>query len=150
MRETLYGRNAVNESLRAGRRQFFRMTLVDTVRTTDVIGDILTMAVSDPFDVVKLDDIRIIANCDIRPVIATEDRIRKAIDRIYNKRQQEMDDLRRRFEMAVEDLREQKAKAAQLEEELAKAPPGGGGNAATSATLNSGGKVSLSLIFSRF
>ncbi|MHC4601320.1 MAG: GspE/PulE family protein, partial [Planctomycetota bacterium] len=57
------------------------------------LGDILTMAVSDPFDVLKLDDIRIIANCDIRPVIATEVRIRAAIDRIYNKRQREMDDL---------------------------------------------------------
>jgi 23S rRNA (guanosine2251-2'-O)-methyltransferase len=44
MRETLYGRNAVHEALRAGRRRFFRLALVDTVRTTDVISDILSLA----------------------------------------------------------------------------------------------------------
>ena len=44
MRETLYGRNAVRESLRASRRRFFRLTLADTVRVTDVVGDILALA----------------------------------------------------------------------------------------------------------
>jgi type IV pilus assembly protein PilB len=57
------------------------------------VGDILTMAVADPFDVLKLDDIRIITHCDIRPVVSSEMGIRSAIDRIYNRRQQEMDDL---------------------------------------------------------
>lgn len=44
MRETLYGRNAVYESLRARRRQFFRLLLADTVRSTEVVSDILTLA----------------------------------------------------------------------------------------------------------
>ncbi len=44
MRETLYGRNAVYESLRAGRRQFFRLMVADTVRATDIVDDILTLA----------------------------------------------------------------------------------------------------------
>lgn len=44
MRETLYGRNAVYESLRAGRRQFYRLLLADTVRATDIVDDILTLA----------------------------------------------------------------------------------------------------------
>jgi len=44
MRETLYGRNAVYESLRAARRKFFQLTLAETVRTADVIDDILAMA----------------------------------------------------------------------------------------------------------
>lgn len=44
MRETLYGRNAVYESLRAGRREFYRLLIADTVRTTDIIADILTLA----------------------------------------------------------------------------------------------------------
>ncbi len=57
------------------------------------IGDILTMAVSDPFDVLKLDDIRIITGLEIRPVLSTEDSIRSASDRYYNKRQQEMEEL---------------------------------------------------------
>ena len=57
------------------------------------VDNILTMAVSDPFDVLKLDDVRIITNCDIRPVVSTERGILAAIDRIYNRRQQEMEDL---------------------------------------------------------
>ncbi len=44
MRETLYGRNAVYESLRAGRRRFFRLTLTNTLRVTDVVSDILALA----------------------------------------------------------------------------------------------------------
>lgn len=44
MRETLYGRNGVYESLRASRRQFFRLTLADTVRATDVVNSILALA----------------------------------------------------------------------------------------------------------
>lgn len=44
MRETLYGRNAVFEALRAGRRKFFRLRLADTVRAAGVINDILGLA----------------------------------------------------------------------------------------------------------
>ncbi|RME36258.1 MAG: 23S rRNA (guanosine(2251)-2'-O)-methyltransferase RlmB, partial [Thermoflexia bacterium] len=44
MRETLYGRNAVYESLRAGRRAFYRLLLADTIRATDIVDDILTLA----------------------------------------------------------------------------------------------------------
>ncbi len=44
MRETLYGRNAVYESLRARRRQFFRLMVADTVRAMGIVGDILTLA----------------------------------------------------------------------------------------------------------
>ena len=44
MRETLYGRQAVHEALRAGRRQLFRLTVADTVRTTNIISDILACA----------------------------------------------------------------------------------------------------------
>jgi len=44
VRETLYGRNGVYESLRAGRRQFFHLALADTVRATDVVSGILALA----------------------------------------------------------------------------------------------------------
>lgn len=44
MRETLYGRNAVYESLRAGRRQSFSLKLADSVRAADVVDDILALA----------------------------------------------------------------------------------------------------------
>ena len=44
MRETLYGRQAVRESLRAGRRKFYKLTLAEGVRQTDVIGQIVSLA----------------------------------------------------------------------------------------------------------
>ena len=44
MRETLYGRNAVCESLLAGRRNFYNLTLADSVQETDIINRILFLA----------------------------------------------------------------------------------------------------------
>ena len=44
MRETLYGRNAVFESLQAGRRQFFQLRIAETVRASERIDAILTLA----------------------------------------------------------------------------------------------------------
>ncbi|MBI4583306.1 MAG: Flp pilus assembly complex ATPase component TadA [Planctomycetes bacterium] len=49
------------------------------------IGNILTLAVSNPFDILKLDDIQIVTGCDIRPVLSTEISIKKAIPELYNK-----------------------------------------------------------------
>ena len=48
------------------------------------IGDVLTVAVGNPFDILKLDDVRTLTNCDLRPVVSTERAIRKAIDKAYN------------------------------------------------------------------
>ena len=44
MREILYGRNAVCESLRAGRRKPYKLTLAEGVRRTDIVGQILFLA----------------------------------------------------------------------------------------------------------
>jgi len=44
MREVLYGRNAVYESLRAGRRKPYRLVLAEGVRQTDIIGQIVFLA----------------------------------------------------------------------------------------------------------
>ncbi len=43
-REVLYGRQAVRESLRAGRRKPYRLLLAEGVRQTDVIGQIVSLA----------------------------------------------------------------------------------------------------------
>ncbi len=43
-REVLYGRHAVHESLRAGRRRPHKLTLAEGVRQTDVIGQIVFLA----------------------------------------------------------------------------------------------------------
>jgi 23S rRNA (guanosine2251-2'-O)-methyltransferase len=44
MREILYGRNAVRESLRAGRRKPYRLVLAEGVRRTDAVGQIVFLA----------------------------------------------------------------------------------------------------------
>mgnify|MGYP001820908482 CR=1 FL=1 len=44
MREILYGRNAVRESLRAARRKPYRLVLAEGVRQTDVVGQIVFLA----------------------------------------------------------------------------------------------------------
>jgi type IV pilus assembly protein PilB len=54
------------------------------------IGNILTLAVINPYDVVKLDDIRIVTGCDLRIVLALDEAVRQLIDRGYNPGEQEM------------------------------------------------------------
>ncbi|MBI4712208.1 MAG: Flp pilus assembly complex ATPase component TadA [Planctomycetes bacterium] len=48
------------------------------------ISNILTIAVADPFDVVKLDDIRLLTKCDLRMTLVLERHLKEAIKRAYN------------------------------------------------------------------
>jgi len=47
-------------------------------------GNVLTIAVSNPFDVVRHDDLRLATGCDLRLALALEPKIREVIDRIYD------------------------------------------------------------------
>ncbi len=49
----------------------------------DRIGDYLSLCVTNPFDVLKLDDIRIITGCELRPVLALEDQVEAKLDLLY-------------------------------------------------------------------
>lgn len=44
MTEALYGRNAVRESLRAGRRDFYRLTVAEGIKERPIITDILDLS----------------------------------------------------------------------------------------------------------
>ena len=57
------------------------------------ISNVLTLAVSNPFDILQLDDIQIVTGCDIRPALSTDFRIRRAIPEFYNKGEQMVHDL---------------------------------------------------------
>jgi type IV pilus assembly protein PilB len=62
----------------------------DLVRRRNLIpvaidGNRITVAVSDPFDINAVDDIRMMTGYDVRIVIASEDDIRNAIDRNYRR-----------------------------------------------------------------
>ncbi|MFH1783336.1 MAG: type II secretion system ATPase GspE [bacterium] len=47
------------------------------------IGDSLTVSMSDPFDVVALDNLKYISKCKIEPAISSEVKIQRAIDQYY-------------------------------------------------------------------
>ncbi len=57
------------------------------------VGNILTLAVSNPFDILKLDDIQIVTGCNIRPVLSTDVSIKEAIPEIYNRGNKVVQDL---------------------------------------------------------
>jgi type IV pilus assembly protein PilB len=56
-------------------------------------GAILTIAVSDPFDVLLLDDLRRLSNCQVRPVLSHPAAIRQATDAAFNTKDKAVDDL---------------------------------------------------------
>lgn len=64
-----------------------------TVLPVARLGKTLTLAVANPFDVVKFDDIRMLTNCNIKLVLCLERRLREAIKRAYNPEEQKMEEL---------------------------------------------------------
>lgn len=57
------------------------------------INNILTIAVANPFDVLKLDDLHLITGCIIRPVVSLEGQIREAVTRAYHADEKAMEDI---------------------------------------------------------
>jgi type IV pilus assembly protein PilB len=55
------------------------------------IGTIVTLAIGNPFDILKLDDLRTLTNCELRPVVSTERAIRAIIPKAYNPGHKEME-----------------------------------------------------------
>jgi len=47
--------------------------------------DVLTVAMSDPLDIMLIDEIRLVTECEIRPLLADKDDIEDAIRRYYGK-----------------------------------------------------------------
>lgn len=72
----------------------------------DRIGNILTVAVADPFDVLKLDDIRIITGCQLRSVISTLESIQRAIAEGYKSDAESVGDILESFEDVDVELKE--------------------------------------------
>ena len=68
----------------------------------------LTCAITDPLDVILIDNLRKVTNCEINPVIATKTEILKAIEDFYGKRDilkaavKESYNMTEEFETAVE------------------------------------------------
>ncbi|MCA8974661.1 MAG: Flp pilus assembly complex ATPase component TadA [Planctomycetes bacterium] len=78
----------------------------------DRIGSMLTIAVANPFDVLKLDDIRIITGCQLRTVVSTGEEIEKAIGKAYQRETESVDGILGTFDGTDVELKE-----ADLEED---------------------------------
>jgi len=74
------------------------------------IGNVLTLAVGNPFDILKLDDVRTLTTCDLRPVVSTERAIKKAIQKAYNPDAAQMEKL-------LGDLEDESATSVELKKE---------------------------------
>jgi type IV pilus assembly protein PilB len=73
----------------------------------DKIGDYLTLAVTDPFDILKLDDIRIITGCELRPFVALEESVEHLINELYKSEAEVMEDIIDGFDDGDVELKEQ-------------------------------------------
>jgi type IV pilus assembly protein PilB len=56
-------------------------------------GDVLTVAVSDPFDVLLLDDLRRMSRCQVRPVLSHPAAIRSATEAVFETKNKAVDQL---------------------------------------------------------
>ncbi|RME05081.1 MAG: type IV-A pilus assembly ATPase PilB [Planctomycetota bacterium] len=56
------------------------------------IGNLLTIAVANPFDIVKLDELKIVSGCELRMVISTEMTIKETISQAYDKSAKQMEE----------------------------------------------------------
>jgi len=72
----------------------------------DRIGNLITVAVANPFDVLKLDDIRIITGCQLRIVVSTAEEIEKIRGKGYTRETESVDGILGSFDDADVELKE--------------------------------------------
>ena len=73
----------------------------------DKIGSIITIAVANPFDVLKLDDIRIVTGCQLRLVVSTEEEIERTRSKSYQQESESVDGILDSFDDADVSLKEE-------------------------------------------
>lgn len=59
----------------------------------DKIGNLLTVAVANPFDILKLDELELRTKCTLRPVLSTEEAIDRKIESAYKSEKESLDDM---------------------------------------------------------
>ena len=73
----------------------------------DKIGSMLTIAVANPFDVLKLDDIRIVTGCQLRLVVSTEEEIERTRNKSYQQETESVDGILDSFDEGDVTLKEE-------------------------------------------
>ena len=100
-----------------------RYHLIPVART----GNSLTIAMSDPLNIVAVDDVRMLTGHEIETVVSLDSEVKKAIDRYYSGKETEMDDyedILRDLEADVVTLLDEKEDIdiSHLKEEVEQAP----------------------------
>ncbi len=89
----------------------------------DKIGKLLTVAVANPFDILRLDELRLRIDRDIRPLVSTEEAIERRIDQAYKSDQESLDDMMSELgeagdiELKEQDLGDESMDLASLSDE---------------------------------
>lgn len=85
------------------------------------IGKRLTLAMVDPFDIQVIDDLQVITQCEVDPMIASETEINEAIERCYRAKEESLSDefIKDIFESHVE-LKKKEEKEEKLDLEKLK------------------------------
>jgi len=78
-------------------------------------GDILTIAVGDPFDVLMLDDLKRRAGCQIRQVVSNPIAIKRAIERVFQTNARQVESLLDQVKVEGELEVKSEEKAAELD-----------------------------------
>ncbi|MBN1808043.1 MAG: Flp pilus assembly complex ATPase component TadA [Planctomycetes bacterium] len=71
------------------------------------IGNVLTIAVANPFDIFTIDDVKIVTGHELLPVVSTDVSIKKAISKVYNRAQGQLEDLMEGLENTDFELTEE-------------------------------------------
>ena len=74
------------------------------------LGNTITVAVANPFDILKLDDLKIVTGCEIRPIASTEMAIKATINLAYDKTARQMEEFMDNMEDGM-DMEEVEAEA---------------------------------------
>jgi type IV pilus assembly protein PilB len=69
------------------------MALEHRIFPVSRIGDVLTLAVINPYDILKLDEIRLITGCELRIVLTLEEHLKTALDKAYKAGQKEVESI---------------------------------------------------------
>ena len=80
------------------------------------VGNVLTLAVSNPFDILQIDDIQIVTGCEVRPVLSTQVSIKKAIPEFYNRGQKMVSDLLDNMNETDMEMKEEAAEEGDMDD----------------------------------
>ena len=88
------------------------------------LGNIITVATADPFNILAIDDIRLLTNYEIKPVISTDKEILKAIDKCFVSEAGTLETILKdsKEEYVVSTVEDEKFEVGEVEKESRKAP----------------------------